>query len=247
LLKCALDHGITHFDTAPYYGFGVSEQDLGVALVGVSNATIATKVGIYPPGRPSQSSAEVLFRKSGGKILPFLSRPSIDWTVARARKSLDQSLRHLRKDFVDLLLLHEAEVHLLATDEWCHWLESERSRVSAFGIACASDRVLPFLSGNHPLAKIIQCSDSVDRREADVVLRAGRPLQITFGYLGGPRSEPSEAPEQLLAAALRRNATGCVLVSTSREDRIGLLAAIAEQDQVQNAHRQVALLAATLP
>lgn len=28
LLDAAYDHGLTHFDTAPYYGFGSAERDL---------------------------------------------------------------------------------------------------------------------------------------------------------------------------------------------------------------------------
>lgn len=46
LVEAALDAGIRHFDTAPLYGLGLSEDALGVALKGVPDVTITTKVGI---------------------------------------------------------------------------------------------------------------------------------------------------------------------------------------------------------
>src|SRR4029077_11378200 len=46
-IKAALDQGINLIDTAPAYGFGVSEQIVGKALTGRrSRAIIATKVGL---------------------------------------------------------------------------------------------------------------------------------------------------------------------------------------------------------
>src|ERR1700723_3902959 len=41
----ALQGGITHFDTAPYYGFGLSERRLGDAVRGHESVVISTKVG----------------------------------------------------------------------------------------------------------------------------------------------------------------------------------------------------------
>src|SRR5271168_663534 len=46
-IKAALDQGINLIDTAPVYGFGVSEEIVGRALIGLrSRAVIATKVGL---------------------------------------------------------------------------------------------------------------------------------------------------------------------------------------------------------
>src|SRR6204780_5956764 len=46
-IRAALDQGINLIDTAPVYGFGVSEEIIGKALMGVrSSAIIATKVGV---------------------------------------------------------------------------------------------------------------------------------------------------------------------------------------------------------
>src|SRR6516225_11112572 len=75
LLAAAYDHGFTHFDTAPYYGFGVAERDLRPLLRAHPEVTVATKVGIYSPGGEAQPGAAVLLRKAAGKVLPSLSRP----------------------------------------------------------------------------------------------------------------------------------------------------------------------------
>src|SRR6202167_237396 len=46
-IRAALHEGINLIDTAPVYGFGVSEEIVGEALEGVrSQAVIATKVGL---------------------------------------------------------------------------------------------------------------------------------------------------------------------------------------------------------
>src|SRR5271168_3046397 len=46
-IHAALEQGINLIDTAPVYGFGVSEEIVGAALEGIRNrAVIATKVGV---------------------------------------------------------------------------------------------------------------------------------------------------------------------------------------------------------
>src|ERR1700674_3242878 len=48
-IRAALDHGINLIDTAPVYGFGVSEEIVGQAVGAAglrSHAVIATKVGL---------------------------------------------------------------------------------------------------------------------------------------------------------------------------------------------------------
>src|ERR1700760_4283101 len=83
----ALDRGITLFDTAPAYGFGRSEEILGEALAqdGRRNrAVIATKVGLdWRDDKP----------------FPNTSRQ-------RIIKEVEDSLRRLRTDVIDLYQVH---------------------------------------------------------------------------------------------------------------------------------------------
>ena len=50
ILSSAVDAGFTHFDTAPYYGFGLAERELAPILRANSQITVTTKVGIYAQG-----------------------------------------------------------------------------------------------------------------------------------------------------------------------------------------------------
>ncbi|TXL72293.1 aldo/keto reductase [Vineibacter terrae] len=220
LLAAAYDNGFTHFDTAPYYGFGVAEHDLRAVLAARPEATVATKVGLYSPAGEQQPAPLVVLRKAVGKIIPAVSRPIVDWSVERARVALSASLRRLGRERVDLYLLHEPELHLLDTDEWLRWLEGERDRVRWFGIALNTARLGPFVQEASPLAPVIQTFDSTSAREADIVVNAGRPLQMTYGYVSAARQEERFDINALLGGALQRNRTGSIIVSTRKIDRL---------------------------
>src|SRR5258708_3808860 len=75
LLTAAYDNGFTHFDSAPSYGFGTAEQELGRFISGGSRRiTIATKIGLYPPRGSRPSLASVWGRKMAGRMFPACSR-----------------------------------------------------------------------------------------------------------------------------------------------------------------------------
>jgi D-threo-aldose 1-dehydrogenase len=228
LLAAAYDNGFTHFDTAPYYGFGTAERDLKPLLMARPEITVATKVGIYSPGGEAQSEAAVFLRKAGGRIVSALSRPTIDWDINRARNSLTSSLRRLGRERVDLYLLHEPEPELLDTDEWLRWLETERDRVARFGIAVHARRLRQFITAPSPLTAVIQTVDSLRDREADIIRQHHRPLQITYGYFRSAQRNGPVDVQALLAAALRRNRCGSVIVSTRKLERLQQYAAIVD-------------------
>jgi D-threo-aldose 1-dehydrogenase len=100
-IHAALDAGIELFDTAPFYGYGLSERRLGAALARrpPGSVAISTKVGrrlIEAPGHePSEG-----YRVSG-------YRAQFDYSRAAVLESFEGSLTRLRRDRVDLLLLHD--------------------------------------------------------------------------------------------------------------------------------------------
>jgi aryl-alcohol dehydrogenase-like predicted oxidoreductase len=86
-IRAALDQGINLIDTAPVYGFGVSEETVGraVAADGLrSRAVIATKVGL---------------EWRDGKVYRNATRD-------RIMQEVDQSLRRLRTDYIDIYQVH---------------------------------------------------------------------------------------------------------------------------------------------
>jgi len=227
-LEAAAAAGFTHFDTAPLYGFGEAERALGLVFGGEPTITLTTKVGLYSPGGSDQGQGTMLARKVGGKLWPELSRAVADLSVERARHSFHDSLRRLRRDRVEILLLHEPAAGLLRTDEWQRWREFEGDRIGHVGIAGPARIVEPFLKAADPLAQVIQVSDGLDAHEADVVTRAGRSLQLTYGYFASDRS--GRRGSEILSGALERNRTGAVVVYSRSRVRLVGFATIAAQE-----------------
>jgi aryl-alcohol dehydrogenase-like predicted oxidoreductase len=87
-IHSALEQGITSFDTAPGYGSGHAEETLGAALVGRRDqAIITTKCGIVPASSHT-------------------GQPGRDASRASILREIDDSLRRLRTDHVDVYLVH---------------------------------------------------------------------------------------------------------------------------------------------
>lgn len=81
----AIDHGINFFDTSPYYGRTLSEERLGLALEGRRQSVVlATKCGRY-------------------------DKDGFDFSAKRVFESIDESLRRLRTDYIDLWQAHDIE------------------------------------------------------------------------------------------------------------------------------------------
>jgi D-threo-aldose 1-dehydrogenase len=98
----AWHRGIRHFDTAPYYGYGLSETRLGDALTGMPRAsfTLSTKVGRLIEDDPQQQQHADGFIVDG-------RRARFDYSRDGVLRSIEASLKRLRTDHVEILLLHD--------------------------------------------------------------------------------------------------------------------------------------------
>ncbi|MGQ0834193.1 MAG: aldo/keto reductase [Gammaproteobacteria bacterium] len=94
--------GLRYFDTAPYYGYGLSEERMGRALEGTprDSLVISTKVGRLVVGDPHGESPGGHFAISGRGA-------KFDYSRAGILRSFEGSLRRLRTDYIDILLLHD--------------------------------------------------------------------------------------------------------------------------------------------
>jgi L-galactose dehydrogenase len=81
----AVDNGINFFDSSPYYGITLAESRLGEALAGRRERVIlATKCGRY-------------------------GFDQFDFSAKRVFASMNESLRRLRTDYIDLFHVHDVE------------------------------------------------------------------------------------------------------------------------------------------
>ena len=218
LLAAAIDHGFTHFDTVPYYGFGLSEVEIGKVLQSrSSDISVASKIGLYPPGGTASNMFSVWMRKLGGKFIPSLSKPVVNWFISRATESLEKTLRVLMRDHLDILFLHEPTPGLLNADEFLAWLEKQREigRIRYWGMAGEINQFEIWIRENHQLAQVLQVRDSLGGTSNQVLTSTGRPLQLTYGYLSAHHGVlDRKTVTTILRQAVLRNNTGSVLVST---------------------------------
>jgi aryl-alcohol dehydrogenase-like predicted oxidoreductase len=111
LLRIAYDTGFRAFDTAPLYGNGLAETELGVALADLrGKVEITTKFGIpaadygarHPALFTAYRLADMAFNRDYRAAFDMR-----DWSVAAMRASVETSLRRLNIEAVDRLCLHE--------------------------------------------------------------------------------------------------------------------------------------------
>jgi len=103
-IHAALDHGITSLDTAPFYGFGLSEELIAEALKGKdrSKVQLLTKFGLVWDGSNQQNGEHFFDIEENGKKL-FVFKYS---SKANIIKEVEESLKRLNTDYIDLLQQH---------------------------------------------------------------------------------------------------------------------------------------------
>src|SRR5947207_2817359 len=116
-IRAALEHGINLIDTAPVYGLGRAEELVGRALAKYGKreeVIIATKVGLEWRG-------DQVFRNS---------------TRARIMQEIDDSLRRLQTDYIDIYQVHWPDplVMIEETAEAMHTL-FRQGKIRAVGVS----------------------------------------------------------------------------------------------------------------
>jgi len=164
-IQSALDQGINLIDTAPAYGFGVSEQIVGRALAeaGVRERTlIATKVGLeWHDGK--------VYRNA---------------TPQRILHEIDDSLRRLRTDYIDIYQVHWPDplVPIEETAEAMRLLY-EQGKIRAIGVSNFSVEQMMRFQRVAPLHVLQAPYNLFERAIEDDVLPYCRGQGIvTLGY-----------------------------------------------------------------
>ncbi|MCM3804860.1 aldo/keto reductase [Streptomyces sp. DR7-3] len=127
-VDAAWDHDIRYFDTAPFYGAGLSEIRLGDALAGRprDGYVLSTKVGRVILDEVEDPAGRELGEKGG---LFEHGRPNKmvdEWTADATLRSIEDSLRRLRTDRLDIVWVHDVAQDFHG-DEWLSVYESART------------------------------------------------------------------------------------------------------------------------
>ncbi|WP_415844342.1 aldo/keto reductase [Stutzerimonas zhaodongensis] len=162
-IRSALERGINLIDTAPVYGFGHSEEVVGKALEGVRDqAVIATKVALdWSEGGPRRNS-----------------------TPARIRQEVEDSLRRLRTDRIDLYQVHWPDP-LVPIEETAAELEKLRKegKILAIGVSNYSTEQMDAFRKAAPLASVQPPYNLFERAiETDVLPYARDNGLVVLGY-----------------------------------------------------------------
>lgn len=203
LLAAAFDAGIRHFDVAPLYGQGEAEPELGkFARFHRREITLTTKVGLLP-AKSNWIRRGALFvgRRGGWPILSLARaakglRPKLrgvpvpdgaaKFTMTDARVSLDNSLRALRTDYIDILLLHEYEPASDWNGEIQEFLDEaiKAGKIRRFGLGSTFQRTLATLRVAPGLCDIVQFeSSALTPNVAAVREVAPASVMVTHGAL----------------------------------------------------------------
>ena len=160
VLQKALDLGITHFDSAALYGFGRNEELVGPFL------------------KPHRD--RIVLASKGGMRGENGVR-SIDASPAKLREDIENSLRRLQTDLIDLYYLHRYDKVTPIEDsvgEMSRFVEE--GKVRALGLSEVSAETLRKGHAVHPIAAV-QSEYSLWSRNVEIaVLDACAALDIAF-------------------------------------------------------------------
>ena len=166
VLLAALDAGVTLFDTATLYGFGANETLVGkVMKPHRSKYTLASKCGLQ--------GVDVA---NDGKLVRVM-----DGRPATIQKTLEDSLRRLQTDVIDLYYLHRWDKSVPIEDSVGALADMvKKGHIRSIGLSEVSAATLRKAHAVHPIAAV-QTEYSLWTRNPEIaVLDACAELGVAF-------------------------------------------------------------------
>ncbi|AFY54857.1 putative oxidoreductase, aryl-alcohol dehydrogenase like protein [Rivularia sp. PCC 7116] len=183
-LKIAYEEGINYFDIARSYGWGEAESILGNFLaenkIPRDRVEITTKFGLVPKNnkliRLSKNIARQLINlnpKTKNLVKSAASKvaPKVDFSLDTAKVSIEKSLKSLRTDYIDNLLLHQYDFQNPPNDitDIFNFLELEKKRgtIKNYGFSTyqSLDLVANFFITNNLNPDIIQIPCQISQKQ----------------------------------------------------------------------------------
>ncbi|WP_431988346.1 aldo/keto reductase [Streptomyces parvulus] len=174
-VDAAWDHGIRYYDTAPFYGAGLAEIRLGDALAGRprDSYVLSTKVGRVVLDEVEDPATRELGEKGG---LFEHGRPNKlvhDWTADATKRSIEDSLRRLRTDRLDIVWVHDVAQDFNG-DEWLAVYESARTGAFRVLQQLRDEGVIKAWGLGVNRVEPIELTLELDEPKPDAFLLAGR-------------------------------------------------------------------------
>jgi len=116
-VRAAWDAGVRLYDTAPLYGYGLSEHRLGEALrwEDRDGYVLSTKIGRHLKPTDRRRIDGGIFERT----LPF--EPVYDYSYDGVKREFEDSLQRLGLESIDILLIHDVDI-------WTHGSQAEMDR-----------------------------------------------------------------------------------------------------------------------
>jgi aryl-alcohol dehydrogenase-like predicted oxidoreductase len=162
LLHGAIDRGVDHFDTAELYGAGANEKLLGAAF-------------------HDRRDKVFIATKFGPKYNMETQERSVDGSPENARRALEQSLKNLRTDHVDLWYLHRRDFSRPIEETVGVMAELVREgKVRAIGLSEVTAETLRSAAAVHPISAVQSEYSIFTRVMEDDVIPACKELGASF-------------------------------------------------------------------
>ena len=174
-VHAAWDAGVRYFDTAPFYGSGLSEIRLGEALKQYNrdDYVLSSKVGRVILDEVEDAAARDLGEKSGvfehGRPNKIVNDYSADATL----RSIEDSLKRLQTDRLDIVWVHDIAQDFYG-DQWLEYFN--QARTGAFKVLTRLREEGVIKGWGLGVNKVEPCELTLDLTEAqpDGFLLAGR-------------------------------------------------------------------------
>lgn len=160
-VRQAIDSGVSLIDTAPAYGLGRSEELVGKAIKGRrDDVVLATKCGMIW----HDTKGTYFVDEEGQPIYRYLGPESV-------RYELEQSLRRLDTDYIDLYITHwqDATTPIAETMETLMALKRE-GKIRAIGVSNVSEQELQDYLAVGPVDAIQEQYNMLDRQIEQTLL-----------------------------------------------------------------------------
>jgi D-threo-aldose 1-dehydrogenase len=168
-LKAAEIAGFGYYDTAPFYGFGLSERRLGDALRRREDIVLSTKVGRLLKPVPGPVD-ETVPRHGYATPMPF--EPVYDYSYDAVMRSYEASLQRLGLSRIDLLYIHDIGRLTHGEQNAARMAElTKGGGLKALEELRAAKAIAGFGMG---VNEVPACLEVMDHARLDVILLAGR-------------------------------------------------------------------------